>query len=53
MHWDVQAVCLLSDENINSICRIRGSHSGGYEMFDLLGYNAVSTSTLCMLPASL
>jgi hypothetical protein len=29
----------ISEKSIR--CRIRGSHSGGYEEFCLLGYNAV------------
>jgi hypothetical protein len=34
-------IMALNEWNRNSSCRILGSHSGGYEEYHLLGYNAV------------
>jgi hypothetical protein len=33
--------CKASITNSDNTCRIGGSHSGGYEEYYLLGYNAV------------
>jgi hypothetical protein len=38
---DLKLGILLYVKNINSGCRIWDSHSGGYEEYYLVGYNAV------------
>jgi hypothetical protein len=44
VHFRRATQCYIpEDRNLEQICRIWGSHSGDYEEFYLLGYNAVSS----------